>query len=50
MMKDLDGFDRRGWKTGFTNYRYAIPSLGGHKGRAIYNDVDQIYLGDQFSL
>ena len=49
-MKDLAGFDRRGWKTGFTNYRYAIPALAGNKGRAIYNDVDQIYLGDPAEL
>jgi hypothetical protein len=46
LMKDLKGFDRRGWKTGFTNFRYAIPGLAGNEGRAIYNDVDQIYLAD----
>ena len=45
-MKDLKDYDRTGWKTGFTNYRYAIPAMGGGKGRAIYNDVDQIYLAD----
>ena len=45
-MKDLKGYDRTGWKTGFTNYRYGIPAMGGGKGRAIYNDVDQIYLAD----
>src|SRR6056300_1268901 len=43
LMKDLEGFDRSKWKTGFTNYRYAIPALAGNQGRAIYNDVDQIY-------
>jgi hypothetical protein len=46
MMKDLAGFSRAGWKTGFTNYRYAIPALAGGEGRAIFNDVDQIYLAD----
>ena len=46
IMKDLMGFDRRYWKTGFTAYRYAIPELAGFNGRAIYNDVDQIYLDD----
>lgn len=46
MMKDLAGFSRAGWKTGFTNYRYAIPTLAGGEGRAIFNDVDQIYLAD----
>lgn len=50
LMKDLAGFDRSGWKTGFTNYRYAIPHLAGGTGRAIYNDVDQIYLGDPAEL
>jgi hypothetical protein len=45
-MKDLKGYDRTGWKTGFTNYRYGIPSMAGSKGRAIYNDVDQLYLAD----
>ncbi len=50
MMKDLKGFDRTGWKTGFTNYRYAIPAFAGGEGRAIYNDVDQIYLSDPAEL
>jgi len=49
-MKDLEGFNRSGWKTGFTNYRYAIPALAGGSGRAIYNDVDQIYLADPAEL
>src|SRR3546814_19314239 len=46
LMKDLKGFDRDRWKTGFTNYRYAIPDLAGKAGRAIYNDVDPVYLAD----
>ena len=46
IMKDLAGFDRASWKTGFTAYRYAIPTMAGYDGRAIYNDVDQIYLRD----
>ena len=50
LMKDLAAFDRRHWKTGFTGYRYAIPALAGGHGRAIYNDVDQIYLGDPAEL
>src|SRR5262249_13182928 len=49
LMKDLAGFDRRDWKTGFTFYRYAIPAWAGG-GRAIYNDVDQIYLADPAEL
>lgn len=50
LMKGLAGFDRRGWLTGFTNYRFAIPELAGGTGRAIYNDVDQIYLADPAKL
>lgn len=50
LMKNVSGFDRRSWRTGFTNYRYAIPSFAGGHGRAIYNDVDQIYLSDPAAL
>jgi mitochondrial fission protein ELM1 len=50
LMKDLPGFDTRRWTTGFTNYRFAIPHLAGREGRAIYNDVDQIYLADPAEL
>ncbi len=50
LMSDLAGIPRKGWKTGFTNYRYLIPWLAGEQGRAIYNDVDQIYLSDPARL
>ena len=50
LMKELVGFDRRGWLTGFTNYRFAIPHFTGGSGKAIYNDVDQVYLGDPGEL
>lgn len=50
LMKDLAGFDRRRWTTGFTNYRFAIPHLAGGRGRAIYNDVDQVYRTDPAAL
>jgi uncharacterized protein len=50
LMKELHGFDRRKWLTGFTNYRFAIPAFAGQSGRAIYNDVDQIYLTDPGEL
>ena len=50
LMKELHGFDRRGWLTRFTNYRFAIPRLAGGFGKAIYNDVDQVYLGDPGEL
>jgi len=50
LMRDLRGFDRRRWLTGFTGYRFAIPAFAGGEGRAIYNDVDQIYLADPAEL
>ena len=50
LMKELDGFDRRRWLTGFTNYRFAIPHFAGGSGRAIWNDVDQAYLCDPAEL
>jgi mitochondrial fission protein ELM1 len=50
LMSDLAGFQRLLWLTGFTNYRFAIPHLAGAGGRAIYNDVDQIYLSDPAEL
>jgi mitochondrial fission protein ELM1 len=50
LMKNLAGFDRKRWRTGFTNYRFAVPELAGSEGRAIYNDVDQIYLDDPAKL
>ncbi len=50
LMSDLAGIVRDKWKTGFTNYRYAIPHFAGGAGRAIYNDVDQIYLSDPAKL
>ena len=50
LMKDLVGFNRRLWLTGFTNYRFAIPHFAGNQGKAIYNDVDQIYLSDPAEL
>jgi len=49
-MTSLPGFDRRNWRTGFTNYRFAIPEFAGFRGRAIYNDVDQIYTEDPGTL
>jgi mitochondrial fission protein ELM1 len=46
LMKDLHGFRRHRWLTGFTNYRFLVPHLAGNTGKAIYNDVDQIYFRD----
>lgn len=50
LLKDLPGFDRRWWLTGFTAYRFAVPELAEGTGRAIYNDADQIYLADPAEL
>jgi mitochondrial fission protein ELM1 len=50
LMKRLPGFNDKRWLTGFTNYRFVIPHLTGAQGRAIYNDVDQIYLRDPADL
>ncbi|MFP4335630.1 MAG: ELM1/GtrOC1 family putative glycosyltransferase [Wenzhouxiangella sp.] len=50
LMRDLAGFRRRFWLTGFTNYRFAIPAFAGYQGRAIYNDADQVYLKDPAEL
>lgn len=50
LMRDLAGFRRAGWRTGFTNYRFAVPALAAGNGRAIYNDVDQIYRRDPGEL
>jgi len=49
-MSRLAGFDQGRWRTGFTNFRFAIPALAGRHGRAIYNDVDEIYLADPAPL
>ncbi len=50
LMKRLTGFDDRRWLTGFTNYRFAIAHYAGGRGRAIYNDTDQLYLDDPAKL
>jgi len=50
LLKELSGFDDRRWLTGFTNYRFAIPHFAGGRGRAIYNDVDQVYCDDPGKL
>ncbi len=50
LMRGMAGFRPLGWNTSFTNYRFAIPELAGGHGRAIYNDVDQIYLADPAEL
>ncbi len=50
LMRDLAGYRKWFWTTSFTNYRFAIPHYAGERGRAIYNDEDQIYLDDPGEL
>src|SRR5690606_34494636 len=50
LMSDLPGFDRRRWTTSVAGYRHAIPRRAVGARRAIYNDVDQIYLADPAEL
>jgi mitochondrial fission protein ELM1 len=50
LMKHLAGFNRRFWTTSFTNHRFAVPHFAGGAGKAIWNDVDQIYLADPGAL
>ncbi len=50
LMRNLAGYRRWGWTTQFTNYRFAVPHYAGGRGRAIYNDVDQVYLSDPAEL
>jgi uncharacterized protein len=50
LMKHLTGFRDRFWLTAFTNYRFAVPGFCDYQGKAIYNDVDQIYLTDPGEL
>jgi mitochondrial fission protein ELM1 len=50
LMRELAGYHRWLWTTQFTNYRFAVPEYAGGWGRAIYNDVDQVYLSDPAEL
>ena len=50
LLKGLKGYVSGFWITGFTNYRFAIPYFCDYAGRAIYNDVDQVWLTDPAEL
>ena len=50
LLKGLKGYISGFWITGFTNYRFAIPHFCDYAGRAIYNDVDQVWLTDPAEL
>jgi len=47
---DLPGFARKGRCGGIDRYRFAVPELAGRQGRAIYNDVGQLYAADPAEL
>jgi lipopolysaccharide biosynthesis glycosyltransferase len=47
MFKD---WNKHGWGTPFTCFRYAVPELCNFKGKAIYTDVDQLNLRDISAL
>ena len=47
MFKD---WNKQGWGTPFTNFRYAVPELCNFEGKAIYTDVDQLNLRDISAL
>ena len=47
---DWQGWNKNGWYTPFSHFRFAIPELRGFSGRAIYMDVDQIILKDPKEL
>ena len=40
------GWDRAGWATPFSGFRFLVPSQCRFEGRAIYMDCDMIVLGD----
>ena len=44
--KHFPDWNKEGWGTPFTNFRYAVPHLMNHKGKAIYMDCDQINFKD----
>ncbi len=46
LMRGLPGFSRTGLGAESSRYRFVVPGLAGGQGRAIYNDVGQIYLED----
>lgn len=50
LLKGLKGYISGFWITGFTNYRFAIPYFCDYAGRALYNDVDQVWLTDPAEL
>tara|TARA_B100000459_G_scaffold141273_1_gene100938 strand:- start:149 stop:871 length:723 start_codon:yes stop_codon:yes gene_type:complete len=48
--ENWQGWNKKDWYTKFSHFRFAIPEVHGFKGRAIYLDVDQIFLKDPKDL
>ena len=45
-----EGWNTKGWATPFSAFRWAIPHVCGFEGRAIYTDVDKVFMADIFDL
>lgn len=45
-----DGWHPQAWATPFSGFRWAVPELAGHTGRAIYMDSDVIAMADVAEL
>jgi hypothetical protein len=45
-----EGWNTQGWATPFSAFRWAIPYACNYQGRAIYMDVDMIYMDDVAKL
>lgn len=46
LVKDIAGIARDGWPDAFSNYRFGVPGWAGGEGRAIWNEVHQVYRVD----
>ncbi len=44
------GWKAASWRTPFTGYRWALPSVCGYQGRAVYTDVDFLFCADLADL
>ena len=45
-----EGWNTKGWATPFSAFRWAIPHVCNFEGRAIYTDVDKVFMADIFDL
>ena len=51
LLRDVPGHQGKWlWATSFSNFRFLVPLLAGATGKAIYQDVDQVYLADPAEL